>query len=461
MAGFRTPGPLCVTTAPAIDTGTLHLGCSPCPGVLGRGPREHDSHKKSVPSHRHSRTSHSLEQIHQEVLAIRKHVRTAGRHVKNHRDATKLIRNNVARGKPRHCINLPGQARRASPAQPAPQAAVENPVADLRDIPPEKIEPEDDMKEQGETFLKRAAEVSEWMGEFWEKYKNPIDAAREFIIEKGFIAEKWRHGMEVLDGLKDLKLEQWALRASASVRAERAEFLLQSIRKDLKAFDVAEDLSSSFKWHLALDPEPAFQRLRATRAFMKRIESELVFEKIGQSWIYTEAAKKYEEFGKAIEELGIAENHTVLKLVKLMGVTKPIIEGLDLVGQMVDRLEIVLDAVLVVVELGKNHPHQALYKFGELVFDITLFVSSASAFLIGSVDLVFLLVLFFCVFIGRIFLKWLQGLIEDPNHMSLDKKLDQLSKSGKINRALTLDQVMDQARREGRLSNPAVIWPSN
>src|SRR5579863_8177155 len=34
MAGYRLPGPLCVTTCPALDEGTSSLTCSPPPGPL-------------------------------------------------------------------------------------------------------------------------------------------------------------------------------------------------------------------------------------------------------------------------------------------------------------------------------------------------------------------------------------------------------------------------------------------
>jgi DNA-binding HxlR family transcriptional regulator len=80
-------------------------------------------------------------------------------------------------------------------------------------------------------------------------------------------------------------------------------------------------------------------------------------------------------------------------------------------------------------------------------------------FLLGSIEIVWFLVLCACIFIGKKFLNWLQELIEDPNHVSLDRKLDELRNKGMI-KHLTMDEVVEQAKREGRWSNAAVIWPS-
>jgi hypothetical protein len=42
MAGFRDPGPICVTTAPASDSGTQCRGRTPAPGTLGQGTKGAD-----------------------------------------------------------------------------------------------------------------------------------------------------------------------------------------------------------------------------------------------------------------------------------------------------------------------------------------------------------------------------------------------------------------------------------
>ena len=45
MAGFRDPGPTCVTTAPASDAGTQCRGRTPVPGTLRCDTKGTDLHK--------------------------------------------------------------------------------------------------------------------------------------------------------------------------------------------------------------------------------------------------------------------------------------------------------------------------------------------------------------------------------------------------------------------------------
>ena len=184
---------------------------------------------------------------------------------------------------------------------------------------------------------------------------------------------------------------------------------------------------------------------------------DLVSEKIAANWVYRDALKRYGEIADSIRKFGVAENPTIQKILAILNVSGPVVSALDAIGTLIDEIEAAFDLLASVIQLWKGRFHNALYEFGNAVMDITLVLTTAAGFVLGAVDIVFALVLFVAFFLGRKFLKWLQSLIEDPNHMSLDKKLDQLQKAGKLRR-VTVDDVLEQARQEGRLSNVSVIW---
>jgi len=306
----------------------------------------------------------------------------------------------------------------------------------------------DDILEQAGRLRDYAKEADRWIGELWDTYAVPLKAARVIVMEKG------HYGMEALHDLEAERDAAKSFEVAARIHATQVAQMLNRFKQGLKFFEFTD-----LDWYSALKTPDAFARLRFIKNKMQRIAHQLAFENLSANSTVKSAAARYAKFADAIEKFGIAENETVLKFVRMLNIFKPLVEVLEMVADRFEALEAFLDSCLVVAELSKNHPHQALYRFGDVVFDIALMVSSMTFFLLGSIEIVWFLVLCACIFIGKKFLNWLQELIEDPNHVSLDRKLDELRNKGMI-KHLTMDEVVEQAKREGRWSNAAVIWPS-
>jgi hypothetical protein len=424
---------------------------SNAPGAIGA--------KANLKSSAHSRklASYQLAELQRELKEIQPLLKAAAQPVAAHLDGLRPVHKKIASAKPKQAIDLaPWGQQAAATTQGAPTA---KPPVDLIVIPAEmEAKSDDGMEKQAETLQDRASEALEVSAECWESVKDLVNLARTYAVEKR------PHGKHALEHLEDSKFRESVAQLLkvklARFKTARANTLLGNLKNDLESFTKAEQLDRLFKWRLALEPGSVYEQLRSARELLVQKIPDLVSEKIAANWVYRDALKRYGEIADSIRKFGVAENPTIQKLLAILNVSGPVVSALDAIGTLIDEIEAAFDLLASVIQLWKGRFHNALYEFGNAVMDITLVLTTAAGFVLGAVDIVFALVLFVAFFLGRKFLKWLQSLIEDPNHMSLDKKLDQLQKAGKLRR-VTVDDVLEQARQEGRLSNVSVIWGSS
>jgi hypothetical protein len=421
------------------------------------GPTQSALHMKSVRHHQPAATLHNLTRIGWELSAIRKDSKKARKHLGDHSTALTAIRKNVHGAKPQNVIKLPGldlrtaepqawglDLRTAEPETPNPKWGL-----DLRTIPPETTTGQGDkLVGPAQILWECVKEAEEWLLKSWDKYNMHFKAVHAIG------ANLFEHLHE-----KSERAAVVSLVATARNYAHQASEMLKRYQKLNANLEIVE-ANRSFETYLALSDTPMLKEFRSMQEAARKMTHELVFEEINARTKLELAIEKYAEFGRAIARSGIAENPTVVKLANMLKTIKPLVEIFDMVANCLEVIEAAIDSFLFVSELYKNRPHEALYRLGDIVFDVTLILASFSAFILGSLEVVWFLILCITIYFGKKFLGWLRELIEDPNHQSLDKKLDELRKAGKL-KTQTLDEVLDQARREGRLSNVTVIWPSN